>query len=467
MVLTTYCTVAIIVCLIGYIMLFMYRDAETIIANSRNIRQDDFSNVVERGDIITTDGVVIASSKTDDDGNTNREYQYGNMYAHVVGYDKYGRAGLELSANFYMLRSHVNIFERVFKSLQDEKNRGDNVITTIDSRIQSAAYEALGDCRGAVVAIEPDTGKIRAMVSKPDYDPNEIDALWEYINTDEGSESTVLLNRATSGAYPPGSTFKIVTLLEFLRENENAFNNYSHECSGSGIYENVEIDCFDNTVHGTESLFDATANSCNTAFADIGSTFNLEQFRNSADSLLFNSELPFDGAYSKSYFEIDNESLRSELPQTVIGQGETKITPLHNALIMSAIANGGTLMKPYLLEKVVNDDGGTVRNFSSDEYGALITFDEAARLKEYLFSVTEYGTAAPYFADAPYSCYGKTGTAEYDDNGGCHSWFVGCLENEDQPRLVVSVIVEDYNINGLSGTYVARQVFNACYEAIE
>ena len=189
----TYLMVTVFVGMIAYVIYFMQFKAETVIANSRNVRQDSFAKTVERGDIITSDGVVIATSETDEAGNTNRSYPYSNMFSHLVGYDEYGKAGLELAGNFYMLRSHINIFERVYRELKEEKNRGDNVITTVNYDLQAAAYNALGSCKGAVIAIEPSTGKILCMVSKPDYDPNDIENVWSYLQTEEGSESTCLL----------------------------------------------------------------------------------------------------------------------------------------------------------------------------------------------------------------------------------------------------------------------------------
>lgn len=286
----TYLMVAVYMCLIGYIIYFMQFKAEATIANSRNIRQDSFAETVERGDIITSDGKVIATSKTDDEGNTVRIYPYDNMFAHVVGYDGYGNAGIELQGNFYMLRSHINIFERLYKEINEEKNRGDNVITTIRYDLQEAAYNALGYCDGAVIAIEPDTGRILCMVSKPDYNPNDIDAVWEYVNSDEGAESSILLNRATQGLYAPGSTFKLVTALEFIREN-NRYKNYSYECEGSDIFSGVEIGCIGGSVHGEVDLADSIAFSCNTSFANIGSKLDYKNMlrlrRNCCSMLLF------------------------------------------------------------------------------------------------------------------------------------------------------------------------------------
>lgn len=456
--------VAVFIGLFGYIIYFMQFESETVIANSRNTRQDSFAEVVERGDIITTDGVVIATSTSDQSGNTYRSYPYANMFSHVTGYEKYGKAGLELQANFYMLRSHINIFERVYNELSEQKNRGDNVITTVNFDLQNSAYEALGNCRGAVVVIEPDTGKIRAMVSKPDFNPNNIDDVWEYLQTDEGASSTILLNRATQGLYAPGSTFKVVTMLEYMKENPK-YEDYSYTCNGSDIFSHVNIHCYDSTAHGNETLQDSLAYSCNLSFANIGTDLNYANYRNTADRLLFNSALPYDGEYKKSVFEINAASDETELPQTVIGQGNTRITPLHNAMIASAIANGGVLIKPYLVEAIENDDGANIRKFKSKSYGELMTSKEAQQLNTYMQAVCDYGTAARFFNGLSYDVAGKTGTAEYDNDGNCNSWFMG-FSNPDNPDLVVSVVVEDSNINGVSATWVAKQIFDTYYNKV-
>lgn len=454
--------VGVFMCLFGYIIYFMQFKAESTIANSRNKRQNSFQEIVERGDIITSDGVVIATSTTDENNEVTRSYPYKNMFAHIVGYDDYGRAGLELSGNFYMLRSHVNIVERVYKELKNERNRGDNIVSTVNFKLQEAAYNALGNCRGAVVVLEPSTGKILAMVSKPDYDPNNINDIWTYLQTEEGSSSTILLNRATQGLYAPGSTFKVVTLLEYMRQNPN-YSTYEYDCVGNEIISGVNIHCYDSTAHGHETLADSLAYSCNSSFAHIGSTLDYERFRNTANELLFNQDLPYDGEYKKSEFEINKNSSADQLPQTVIGQGNTRITPMHNAMIASAIANGGVLMKPYLIQEIQNDDGAKVKKFNSSSYGSLMTSKEAGVLIEYMKGVSSYGTAARFFSGASYEVAGKTGTAEYDNEGNCNSWFMG-FSNPDNPDIVVSIVVEDYNSNGVSATSVARKIFDTYYQ---
>lgn len=458
----TYLMVFAYMGLFGYIIYFMQFKAETTIANSRNIRQDSFAETVERGDIITSDGVVIATSSTDEDGKTTRNYPHGNMFAHVVGYEGYGKAGLELQGNFYMLRSHVNIFERLYDEINENKKRGDNVITTVRYDLQEAAYNGLGYCDGAVIAIEPDTGKILCMVSKPDYNPNNIDDVWAYLQTEEGQGSSMLLNRATQGLYAPGSTFKLVTALEYMREYDD-YEDYTYECDSSDIFTGVEIGCIGGSVHGQVDLADSLAFSCNTSFANIGSKLDYGKYRATADELLFNSELPYDGAYNKSYFVIDSNSRADEIPQTAIGQGDTRITPLHNAMITCAIANGGILMKPYLIEKVENDNGGTVKKFSSKNCGELMTTDESETLTEYMKCVADYGSASGYFWNSAYDVAAKTGTAEYDDEGHSNSWFVG-FSNPDNPDIVVVVVVEKYSYNGVTAASVAKQVLDAYYQ---
>ena len=458
----TYMMVTLFVGMIAYVIYFMQFKSETVIANSRNVRQDSFADTVERGDIITSDGVVIATSETDENGNTNRSYPYGNMFSHLVGYDEYGKAGLELAGNFYMLRSHINIFERVYKELKEEKNRGDNVITTVDYNLQSAAYNALGNCKGAVIAIEPSTGKVLCMVSKPDYDPNNIEAVWEYLKTEEGAESTILLNRATQGLYAPGSTFKVVTLLEFMRENPTTYNSYAFDCESSSIFSGVSIRCSNNRAHGHLSLADALAYSCNVSFATIGETLDKASYQKTAEELLFNKDLPVDFAYNSSKFFINGASPNDAMPQTVIGQGDTKITPLHNAMIMSAIANDGVLMKPYLIDSIQNDDGANIKTFRPKTADTILSADEADILTDYMRGVCEYGTGSGYFSGLSYEVAGKTGTAEYDNEGNCNSWFVG-FSDPDDPDIVVCAIVEESNVNGVTGAWVARQVFDAYY----
>lgn len=458
MLVITYFVVFIFIAMMAYLVKYVVFDANTTIANSYNKRQSLYAENVTKGKIISSDGVVLAETKVDSEGNETRVYPYGSMFAHVVGYDSNGQSGLELSANYYLLTSNQNILYKVYHALTDEKDMGNNVITTLDYNLQSTAYNALGNNDGAVIVIEPDTGKILAMVSKPDYDPNDIDNV---IAESSDSDSSCLLNRATQGLYPPGSTFKILTTLEYIRENPD-YESYSYTCEGEGIYNSVSIHCYNYKVHGTVSLEQSLAYSCNTSFSNIGISLDMDSLNELCESFLYNSELPYDGYYSKSSFTMDSTTDTSLIPQTVIGQGDTLITPLHNALIMCAIANGGVLMKPYLMDSIENCDGSHVKTFSKSTYGRIISTEEAETLTDLLSAVTEYGTAADYFSGTSYTVAGKTGTAEYNSNNDSHSWFVG-FSNVDDPDIVVCVLIEDASSSGASASAAARKIFDSYY----
>ena len=160
--------------MMGYFAYFQFVKSEDFINSPYNKRQDLFARKVTRGEIISADGRILAETITDTDGTETRYYPYANMFAHVVGFSTNGKSGLESIANFNLLRSHTMTLEKVVNELQGEKNIGDNVVTTLNYDLQDTAYEALGKYDGAIVVMEPSTGKILAMVSKPDYDPNNI-----------------------------------------------------------------------------------------------------------------------------------------------------------------------------------------------------------------------------------------------------------------------------------------------------
>ena len=161
--------------MMGYIVYFQVVKSEEIIRSPYNARQDAYADRVVRGKIVDKNGNVLAQSSVSEDGTESREYPYGNMFAHVVGYSVQGKAGLESVENYELLTSHAFFLEKLVNEFQNKKNTGDTVVTTLDLNLQQAAYNALGDYKGAVVVIEPSTGKILAMVSKPDFDPNTVE----------------------------------------------------------------------------------------------------------------------------------------------------------------------------------------------------------------------------------------------------------------------------------------------------
>ena len=245
----TYVVVALFLGLAAYLGYFLQVKSEDVINNSYNARLDSFSDRIVRGRILASDGTVLAQTQVDGGGNETRVYPFGDIFDHAVGYSTKGKTGIEALANFYLLTSHVNLLEQVGNELTGNKNPGDDVYTTLDTELQQAAYAALGARKGVVIAMEPDTGKILAMVSKPGYDPNSLPGDWEALTAQDNKEGQ-LLNRATQGLYPPGSTFKIVTALEYMREHPADYKNYQFDCGG--VYENGEyrIKCYHGTAHG-------------------------------------------------------------------------------------------------------------------------------------------------------------------------------------------------------------------------
>ena len=454
----TYLMVALFLGLAVYMGYFLQVRSEDVINNSYNARLDSFSDRIVRGKIVAGDGTVLAETQVDADGNETRVYYYGSVFDHAVGYSTKGKTGIEALANFYLLTSHVNLLEQVGNELSGRKNPGDNVHTTLDVELQQAAYAALGDRKGVVIAMEPDTGKVLAMVSKPGYDPNTLLQDWDWL-TDEGNGEGQLLNRATQGLYPPGSTFKIVTALEYMREHPVGYRDYQFVCSGVYVNGDYRIKCYHGTAHGHQDFTQAFANSCNGAFSSLGLGLNLGAFRDTAKSLLFNSPLPITGLpYKQSSFQMGPGADTWEILQTSIGQGITQVTPMHNAMITAAIANGGTLMKPYFLNSVETAGGEEIKKFMPASYGSLMTAGEAAGLTELMRAVVTDGTGSAVRTDA-YTVAAKTGSAEFETGKETHAWFTGFAPVET-PRLVVTVLVEEGGSGGRVAAPIASQLFD-------
>ncbi len=455
----SYLFFGIFVCMIGYFVYFQTMVSSNVITSPYNKRQDTFADRVIRGDIVTGDDVIIATTQVDADGMETRVYPYDNLFAHAIGYASHGKTGIELLANYQLLTSHAYFPERFMKEVKEEKNIGDRVVSTLDFELQKTAYDALGSHKGAVIVLEPSTGKILAMVSKPDYNPNTIVSNWKEIS---GSNESVLVNRTTQGLYPPGSTFKIVTLLEYLREGGD-LENWTYECGGSYTEDDVTINCYHKKSHGTLDLKTAFAKSCNGAFAKIGLEMDETAFRGTCDELLFNKDLPLEIPYKQSSISLKRDLSTGIMMQTAIGQATTEVTPMHMALLVSAIANGGNLMEPYLIDSIENYKGEQVKKYMPSTYGKLMTAEEAEFLTEYMTETVLSGTASALQSEA-YTAAGKTGTAEYSsDKSKSHAWFVG-FSNVAAPDLAVCVLVEGAGSGSEYAVPIAKKIFDTYYQ---
>jgi peptidoglycan glycosyltransferase len=457
----TYLFLILFLALIGYFIYFLAVESETFINNPYNSLQNLFSEYVVRGDIESADGYVLAETKTDDEGNETRVYPYKDLFAHAVGYTANGKTGLESQANFLLLRSHSFFASQIINELQDKKNPGDTVVTTLNYELQKTAYDALGNQDGAVIVMEPKTGKILVMVSKPDYDPNTIAEDWEDITS---GESSVLLNRATQGKYTPGSIFKIVTTLEYYRENGSEISDYSFDCTSSYTHDGKTIHCASDKAHGKEDLLASFANSCNSSYASLSLDLDVGKLQKTCDNLLFNTDLPVAFESGKSSFSIEKDASDALVMETGIGQGKTLVSPLHMLLLVGAIDNGGTLMAPYLVDSVKNDAGNVVETFASSQNLTLFTADEADFLEEYLRAVVTDGTGSK-LDTAAYTAYGKTGTAQVSDSTSqTNAWFVGYAKADGSEDIAIAVIVEGGASGSKSAVPIAKQVFEAYFE---
>lgn len=455
----TYIFIGLFVMLLANFSYFLFADSKSVINNTYNKRQDLLAERVIRGQILGNNGEVLAQTIEDDKGNSKRVYPYKDLFVHVVGRFDKGKTGIELSENFNLLTSNANPIEKIFNELSEKKNVGDNIVTTLDVELQKVAYNALGNHKGSVVVLEPSTGKVLAMVSKPDYDPNQITSLWNDL-VDDSDNNSALINRATQGLYPPGSTFKIVTALQYMREHSD-YKKFKYTCKGSITIGDMKINCYNNKVHGTVNLETALAKSCNTAFAYIGTKLNKNSWLSTSESLLFNSELPLPFPYKKSSFTLNSSSEKTLAAQTAIGQGNTLISPMHNLLLVSAIANGGTLMKPYVVDHIENYVGNVVSKNMPSTFGNLMTAKEAQTLTNMMEEVVNDGTAYKLSSNR-YQAAGKTGSAEFNSGKSSHAWFVGFAPS-DNPKIAVSVIVEGAGTGSDYAVPIAKKIMDTYF----
>ena len=460
MLILTYVFTALFLGLIGYLLYYQIAVSEDVINSPYNRkRQEILAERVVRGTIKSADGKILAQTLVDDNGNERRDYPYGKMFSHVVGYNKNGGSGLEAYNNVRLLRSNIFFGSKFLNDLNEEKSPGDTIVSTLDYNLQKTAYEAMGSHDGAVIVMETKTGKILAMVSKPDFNPENIEDMWSQLISKDSTE-TVLLNRATQGLYPPGSTFKIITLLEYMRENKD-YKSYNYNCVGKYRKGEDVINCFHSTVHGDEDLKESFAHSCNASFVNIGMELNRNKLKSLCNDFLINYDSSIGVASKASTYTADDKTSDYKMMQTVIGQGDTVVTPLQMAMITDAIANKGKMMQPYLVDHIESAGGNVIQTFHSKVIAEPITENESREMTDFMESVVDSGTGTKLNTDT-YNVAGKTGSAEFgNEKGRSHAWFTGFTTSENS--IVVCVILEDAGSGGVSAAPVAKKIFDSYY----
>lgn len=462
--LCTYIFILIFIGVIGYMGYFMHYQADSFRNNSYNSRRQALlEESCIRGQLQARDGSVLAQTIVDEgDDSEFRDYPYGRMFAHVVGYSNVGTAGLESQAGSSLLESHEFLPNRILRNLRGKKDVGDTVRTTLDVHLQEAAYDALGDHRGAIVVMDPTTGAILAMVSKPDYNPNSLPQYYEdIINSDD--DNGTLVNRASQGLYPPGSTFKVLTTLEYLREHPKKAKNFTFDCEGLYTEEDYTIQCYGRTEHGELDLDTAFAKSCNGAFAQIGRSLNFADFYNMCTEFGFNQTIS-GVSMAGSVFKLKSGESAFKVMQTSIGQGETQITPLLNCMIAASVANHGVMMKPYLVDSILDAEDNLIRTTEPVEWKTVMSGKEASTLEKLMRKVVTDGTGSAA-SGSGYTAYGKTGSAEVTKSRETDAWFIGYAVSEDTGKKVaVSIVVEGGGAGGSVAAPMAREIFREAFD---
>ncbi|GAB4086814.1 penicillin-binding transpeptidase domain-containing protein [Myceligenerans cantabricum] len=457
-----------------------YVQAGDLNSDGRNVRKTYRDLGAARGPIVVGDENVVISVPVDDNYGRQRVYAdksegVAKMYAPITGFFAVNgnTAGLERSASDYLSgRADSLWLDQLQNLITGQEAAGSSVDTTIDPKIQQAAWEALGEYTGAAVAIEPKTGAIKAMVSKPSYDPNtlavhsgEANTTYEnlansypQINTSDGSEQyspySLLTNRTINATYPPGSTFKVFTSAAAIESGE--FNPDTMVPAPNG-YKLSNTETTINNFGGYEcvagqseiTLADALRTSCNSAYLWLGGEVGAEGMADMFHDFRFDErlEVPI-GTSAGSYPGLENEDDDSapRIELTGMGQGDVRLTPLQVAMLTATVANGGTEMEPYLIERIRDSDLEVVEQTNPSTLATPISSSTADALTAMMVDVVEDGSGTN--AQIPgVSVAGKTGTAENGGNRQPTLWFTGFAPADD-PEIAIAVVLE----NGGSST---------------
>lgn len=428
-------------------------EAKAVYYNDYNQRIKQTEKTMPKGKILAADGTILAQSIVGEDGNLYRLYPHGASTAFVTGQMLMGCNGLEERCWKEMYSVGLNLLEKYTREASGEVPEGNSIVTTIDMELQKTAYEALENYNGAIGVLEVKTGRILAMASTPSYDPNEISVQWEDLNS---RTDAPFLNRFTNGLYPPGSTFKLVTTLAYLRQH--TAEEFSYTCTGSAIFRGTIVHCSNEKAHGTQSLKEAFANSCNTAYAYMGEQIATADFRAVAEQLGFGTAFSGTIPYTASRFSLMEETENGTRVQTAFGQGETLMTPFHKLMLAAAIANGGTVKLPYLVERLENCDGEVLTGYTSGGEQTLMDAEPAALLTEYMIAASEDKMAE--FAARGITVAGKTGSAE--SVTGTHSWYL-CFAPAENPQIAVVVLMENAGSGSRYAVPAAKKVLEAYF----
>ncbi len=417
-------------------------------ADEHNSRAQDRLRSVEPGRLYDTDGELLLDVDPGPNG-WRRTYPARQYACHLTGYNN--RSGLQWSLRDAF--AGVGAYEKPWAEFVEGPLHGNDVILTIDLDAQELATRLLRGRRGAVVALGAHTGAVLALVSAPSYDPEGIlESKWDYQLFQEDPE-TPELNRALQGLYPPGSVLKMMPAAIVL-DLDRVKPDTTFECDGEYEIDGAEITC--PKAHGELTLAEALAVSCNTTFARLGGYFAADEFVDYVQrfELLERAHMPLPSSQGQ-LGDFSGEDRDVLLAETAFGQGRTLVTPLAIARLTLAIANGGTVLEPYIVDSVRGPDGRVVAGARAREAGRAVSPATAAAVAGMMGRVVEDGTGRS--ADLRgIDVAGKTGSAE-NPHGEPHSWFTAFAPASD-PEVVVTVVVENAGAGAEAAAPIAREV---------
>jgi len=477
-----------IACLVMFVALLaninyvQFVEADSLNAKNGNKRviNEEFSR--DRGAILVGDDPVAESVESDDEFEFQRRYKDAQLYAPVTGYFSYvfGRGGLENSQNRVLSGSDNRLFvNRVVDLLSNKQPKGGSVETTLNplaQKVAASGLEALGkDTKGAVVALDPSTGAILAMVTQPSYSPNvlashdfsAVNDDWQRLTT---AKDQPMLNRGTQQILPPGSTFKLVTAAAAM---ENLDMQPSDKVKGGRTLSFPGIDYkltnSDNSSCGGDPItFERALNvSCNVSFGSIAGKVGQDDLAAQARKFGFGSDTLSGLASNPSRFTAEGTDLEApQLAQTGIGQFEVAATPLQMAMVAGGVGNGGDVMRPYIVKTLRAPNLRVLDETEPERLSQAMSSSNAAQLTSMMVSTVERGTATSARI-AGVDVGGKTGTAQSTADRPPYAWFVS-MAPADNPKVAVAVVVESSSTarSEIAGGRLSGPIARSVMEAV-
>lgn len=454
----------------GTYMMIFRQDSLAAQPQNRRVRDAEFAQ--NRGAILAAGKAEIAKTVPSKDRfKYQRVYPDGELYAAITGFYSYDRAStaLERTYNAQLSGTDDALFVRRLVDMATNKTpEGASVQTTIVPKIQKAAADALGNQKGAVVALDPKTGAVLAMVTSPTFDPNDIashdiEAAGKAYNRLAANPQHPMSNRAAREIYPPGSTFKLVTTAAALADGKSPDSTVESperlKLPGTRVFLSNSTNC-----GGTEiTITQALKVSCNTAFANLGLEVGEDKLREQAQLFGFDRRHLADlGGVASQFPDKLNDA---QLALSSIGQYDVAASPLQMAMVSAAIANDGVLMDPYVVTTVRSQDLTPIQTYKPQELSTAMTPENAKELQQMMGLVVSEGTGRN--AQIPgVEVGGKTGTAQSDPKRKPFAWFTSFAPLDD-PKVAVAVVVEDADIprSDIAGGRVAAPIAKAVMEA--